>query len=156
MDLNVEEHLSAVTRTVTYTKRDDHPASVVALSRSYQTGIANLWDAVTSANRIPRWFMPVSGDLSPGGRFQLEGNAGGSIETCLRLSRLGVTWEFAGDVSWVDVSIAREGAGRTRLTVSHTALLSPFWDDFGAGAVGRRLGDGPAGACAPSHAAGRA
>ena len=136
MELNVEEQLSAVTRTVTYTERDDHPASVVTLSRSYQTGIANLWDAVTSANRIPRWFMPVSGDLSPGGRFQLEGNAGGAIETCLRRSRLGLTWEFAGDVSWVEVRFVSEGAGRARVTLSHTALLSPFWDDFGAGAVG--------------------
>ena len=136
MDLNVEEHLSAVTRTVTYTKRDDRPASVVTLSRSYLTGIGNLWDAVTSANRIPRWFMPVSGDLESGGRYQLEGNAGGTIVTCEPPSLVAVTWEFAGDVSWVEASFAREGASLTRLTLSHTALLSPHWDEFGSGAVG--------------------
>ena len=136
MDLNVQEQLSAVTRTVTYTKRDDRPASVVTLSRSYLTSLEDLWNAGTSAERIPRWFMPVSGDLRLGGRYQLEGNAGGTIVTCEPPSLVAVTWEFAGDVSWVEVSIAEEGAGRARLTLSHTALLSPHWDEFGSGAVG--------------------
>ena len=136
MDLNVEEHLTAVTRAVTYTKRDDRPAGVVTLSRSFTASAEDLWDAVTSAERIPRWFMPVSGDLRLGGRYQLEGNAGGTIVTCEPPSLVAVTWEFAGDVSWVEVSIAEEGAGRARLTLSHTALLSPHWDEFGSGAVG--------------------
>ena len=136
MDLNVQEHLTAVTRAVTYTERDGRPASVVALSRSYLTSVEDLWNAGTSAERIPRWFMPVSGDLRLGGRYQLEGNAGGTIVTCEPPSLVAVTWEFAGDVSWVEVSIAEEGAGRARLTLSHTALLSPHWDEFGSGAVG--------------------
>ena len=136
MDLNVEEQLSAVTRAVTYTERDGRPASVVTLSRSYLTSLEDLWNAGTSAERIPRWFMPVSGDLRLGGRYQLEGNAGGTIVTCEPPSLVAVTWEFAGDVSWVEVSIAEEGAGRARLTLSHTALLSPHWDEFGSGAVG--------------------
>ncbi len=135
MDLNVEEHLTAVTRAVTYTARDDRPASVVTLSRSFTASAEDLWDAVTNAERIPRWFMPVSGDLRLGGRYQLEGNAGGTVVTCEPPSLVAVTWEFAGDVSWVEVSIAEEGAGRARLTLSHTALLSPHWDEFGSGAV---------------------
>ena len=136
MDLNVEEHLTAVTRTVTYTARDDRPVSVVTLSRSFTASTEYLWDAVTNGERIPRWFMPVSGDLRLGGRYQLEGNAGGTIVTCEPSSLVAVTWEFAGDVSWVEVSIAEEGAGRARLTLSHTALLSPHWGEFGSGAVG--------------------
>ena len=31
----------------------------------------DLWEALTSAERIPRWFAPVSGDLRLGGRFQV-------------------------------------------------------------------------------------
>ena len=136
MELNVEENLSVVTRAVSYTERDGRPTSVVTLSRSYGASAEDLWDAVSKAERIPRWFMPVSGDLRLGGRFQLEGNAGGTIVTCERPSLIAVTWEFAGDVSWVEVNIAGEGAGRARVTLSHTALLSPHWDEFGAGAVG--------------------
>lgn len=45
--------------------------------------IEDLWDEVTNPDRIPHWFMPVSGDLEPGGRHQLEGNAGGVIEICI-------------------------------------------------------------------------
>ena len=41
-----------------------------------------------------------------------------------------------GIVSWVDVSISGEGAGRARLSLTHTALLSPHWDEYGPGAVG--------------------
>ena len=136
MDVNPETQLAAVTRAVSLTERDGRPARVVTLSRSFETGVADLWDAVTIGERIPRWFTPVSGDLQVGGRFQLEGNAGGTIVTCLRRSRLGVTWEFGGDVSWVDLRIAREARGVVRLTLSHTALLSPHWDEFGPGAAG--------------------
>ena len=136
MELNVEEHLSAVTRSVASTERDGRPAREITLSRSFPTSVQNLWDAVTNAARIRRWFLPVSGDLRIGGHYQLEGNAGGTIVTCLSRSRLGVTWEFGGDVSWVELRIARDGAGWARLTLSHTALLSPHWDEFGAGAAG--------------------
>src|SRR5690606_22050656 len=53
------------------------PARVARLMRSYPTTQDDLWDAITNPERIPRWFMPVSGDLRPGGHYQLEGNAGG-------------------------------------------------------------------------------
>lgn len=37
-----------------------------------------------------------------------------------------------GDISWVDVS-AESLNGAARLTLTHTALLSPHWDEYGAG-----------------------
>ena len=46
------------------------------LERTYETTIVDLWDAITSAERIPRRFLPISGDLRLGGRYQLEGHAG--------------------------------------------------------------------------------
>jgi hypothetical protein len=39
----------------------------------YPASQSDLWDAVTNADRIPRWFLPVSGDLRLGGHYQLEG-----------------------------------------------------------------------------------
>ena len=86
--------------------------------------------------RIPRWFLPVSGDLELGGRYQLEGNAGGSITACERPSHFALTWEFGGGVSWVDVRVADDGTGRARLTLAHIAHLSPHWDEYGPGAAG--------------------
>ena len=136
MDLNVEDHLGAVDRSVSYLDRDGQPASAVTLARSYETTVEDLWDAVTSSERIPRWFAPISGDLKLGGRYQLEGNAGGTITACEPPSQFAITWEFAGDTSWVDVHVAADGDGRARLTLTHTARLSPYWDQYGPGAAG--------------------
>ena len=136
MDLNVESHLNAVERTVASLEREGQAARAVTLARSYATTVEDLWDAVTSAERIARWFVPVSGDLVLGGRYQLQGNAGGTITHCERPSFVGLTWEFGGDVSWVAARLAQDGAGRARLALTHTALLSDHWAEFGPGAVG--------------------
>ena len=135
MDFDVERHLGAVERSVSSLERDGNPARAVTLSRSYATTLENLWDAVTSAARIPRWFLPISGELELGGRYQLEGNAGGVITACEPLSHFALTWEF-GDVSWVEVRFSNHGAERARMSLTHTALLSEHWDTYGPGAVG--------------------
>jgi len=109
MHFNVEENLGAVDRSVSALQRDGQPAHAVILARTYATTHEDLWDAVTSAERIPRWFLPVGGDLQLGGRYQLEGNAGGSITACERPSCFALTWEFGGDVSWVDVRVSDDG-----------------------------------------------
>ena len=136
MDFDVESHLGAVERSVSMVERDGRPASAVTLSRSCEATVDELWDAVTSGERIPRWFLPVSGDLVLGGRYQLEGNAAGMITTCERPSHFALTWEYAGDVSWVEVSVSADGAGGARVALTHTALLSPHWDEYGPGAAG--------------------
>ena len=136
MHIDFQSHLAAVHRSVSSQEGDGQPARAVTLSRSYATTVEDLWDAVTDRERIPRWFLPVSGDLKPGGRYQLEGNAGGVITVCERLSHFALTWEFAGDVSWVEVSISDAGDSRARLTLTHTALLSEHWDEYGPGATG--------------------
>ena len=136
MNFDVAEHLAAVERSVTSLERDGQPARAVTLARRYETTLDDLWDAVTNGERIPRWFLPVSGELAPGGRYQLEGNAGGVITACGRPWHLALTWEFGGEVSWVEVRFSQGGPGRARLTLTHTAHLSEHWDEYGPGAVG--------------------
>ncbi len=136
MALDVENHLNAVERSVSSPERDGQPARAVTLTRSYATSVEDLWDAVTNIERIPRWSMPVSGELKAGGRYQLEGNAGGVITACEPLSHFALTWEFGGDVSWVEARLSEDGAGNHRLTLTHTALLSEHWGEYGPGAVG--------------------
>ena len=41
--------------------------TTVTISQAYAAAIEDVWDACTSAERIPRWFLPVSGELKPGG-----------------------------------------------------------------------------------------
>lgn len=67
--------LDAVRRQVHSGERGD--AVAVRLERRYPAGAADVWDALTDPERLARWFLPVSGDLRPGGRFRTEGNADG-------------------------------------------------------------------------------
>lgn len=136
MEFDVESHLGAMKRSVAYLERDGKPASDVTLSREFAVPIEDLWDAVTNAERIPRWFAVVSGELALGGRYQIEGNASGTVTACEPLAHYALTWEFGGDVSWVAVRLVDSGSGSVQLSLTHTALLSPFWDQYGPGAVG--------------------
>ena len=136
MRFDIENHLGAVERSVSSLDRDGRPARAVTVSRTYSTTVEDLWEAVTNGERIPLWFLPVSGELEPGGHYQLEGNAGGVIAACERLSHFALTWELGDDVSWVVVRLAADGSGRARLALTHTAHLSEHWGEYGPGAVG--------------------
>jgi uncharacterized protein YndB with AHSA1/START domain len=80
-------------------------ARVVTVARSYGAPLEDVWDACTNAERIPRWLLPVSGELRLGGRYQLEGNAGGVIERCDPPRGFTATWEYGGEVSWIELRL---------------------------------------------------
>ena len=135
--IDFQAHLQAATRTVTVLEREGRPARGVTLERTYETTAEDLWDAATNPERLPRWFLPVSGDLRPGGRYQLEGNASGTITECVPPRSLAVTWEFGGEVSWVEVRITPEGDARSRLTLCHICPVDDdYWPKYGPGAAG--------------------
>lgn len=69
-------------REVREVEQEGKPARAVEGSRFYSTETDDLWDALTNAERIPRWFLPIRGDLRLGGRYHLEGNAEGTITRC--------------------------------------------------------------------------
>lgn len=111
---------------------------VVRIGKNYSYGITRIWEAITQQNQIPNWFTPISGDLSLGGNFQLEGNAKGTILVCEAPTDFKITWEFMGDVSWVTVNL-QEQNGSTLLTLSHIMNYGkedPFWAKYGPGATG--------------------
>jgi uncharacterized protein YndB with AHSA1/START domain len=135
MEIDFASVLGAVTRTVRNFEKDGKPASTVTLTRLYDTGTEDLWDALTNAKRIPRWFLPIEGDLKLGGKYQLKGNAGGTITACTPPAHFAATWEFGGNVTWIDVKVTADG-GKARLTLEHTAVIEDHWNQFGPGAVG--------------------
>jgi uncharacterized protein YndB with AHSA1/START domain len=135
MEVDVARVLGLVTRSVRNFEKDGKAASAVTLTRLYDTDVDDLWDALTSKERIPRWFLPVEGDLQLGGRYQLKGNAGGTITACTPPDHFAATWEFGGATSWIDVSLAAD-SDRARLTLEHTAIIEDHWNQFGPGAVG--------------------
>jgi uncharacterized protein YndB with AHSA1/START domain len=88
-----------VQREVRTGQRDGEATRIVVARRTYATEQADLWDAVTNPERLPRWFLPVTGELRVGGRYQLEGNAGGTVQRCDEPERFAVTWGYAEQVS---------------------------------------------------------
>ncbi|SEQ95234.1 SRPBCC family protein [Actinokineospora terrae] len=108
----------------------------VLLTRDYDAEPADVWDALTDPDRLRRWFLPITGDLRVGGRFHLEGNAGGEILHCEPPARLRVT--FGDATSLVEVRLI--AGPRTRLELEHSVpvafagsaagslFVGPGWD----------------------------
>jgi hypothetical protein len=111
--IDVDMAINAVRREVGGRVLAAGEASVVTLSRSYPAEIADVWDACTNPERIARWFLPVSGELRVGGRYQLKGNAGGTITHCDPPHGFDATWEMGDEVSWIELRLAAEGNGQT-------------------------------------------
>ena len=54
-----------------------------------------------AADRIARWFLPISGKLEVGGSYQLQGHANGTVLTSDPPKNFTATWESGGNVSWI-------------------------------------------------------
>ncbi|TDB85631.1 SRPBCC family protein [Actinomadura sp. KC216] len=134
--IDVTGQINAVRRRVGQRVLEAGTARTVTIGRTYDTDVEDLWEAVTSADRISRWFLPVSGELREGGRFELEGNASGTIERCDPPKSYSATWEYGGQVSWIEVRLTPEDGGRSRLELEHIAHVDDHWEQFGPGAVG--------------------
>ena len=135
MEIDIGKVLGPVSRTVRNFEKDGKPASTVTLTRLYATSVDDLWDALTNAQRIPRWFLPIEGDLKLGGKYQLKGNAGGTITACNPPRQFAATWEYGGGITWIEVTVAAD-RGKARMTLAHTAIIEDHWNQFGPGAVG--------------------
>ncbi|MEU7786339.1 SRPBCC family protein [Amycolatopsis sp. NPDC049159] len=133
--IEVSHQISAVRRTLGDRVLEGKQARVLTISQVYDTDVDDLWDACTNPERIPRWFLPVKGELKVGGSYQLEGNAGGTVQRCDPPKSFAATWEFGGQVSWIEVRLTAEGQG-TRFELEHVAHVDERWDEFGPGAVG--------------------
>lgn len=132
---DVTKLIDTVTREVKSSVREGKEVKAVTVSRVYDTDLDDAWDALTSAERVARWFLPIEGELRLGGRYQFKGNAGGTITHCEPPRALHVTWEFAGGMSWVEVQLAPEQNG-TRLTLTHFVPIDEHFNNYGPGAVG--------------------
>ena len=80
MKYDLASQIGAIERRVENDQHEGQPARVVVASRAYATSPEDVWDAITDPERLPRWFLPIEGDLRLGGRYQLQGNAGGEID----------------------------------------------------------------------------
>lgn len=140
--IDIVREIEAVQRQVGEGQDPAGASHAIRLRREYDAPIEDVWDAVTNPERISRWFLPISGEYRVGGRYQLEGNAGGRILACERPHRLQVTWAFGeatsdADASMLEIRLLTTGGGVTRFELEHTAVVpEEAWAAYGPGAVG--------------------
>jgi uncharacterized protein YndB with AHSA1/START domain len=140
--IDIVRQIEAVQREVGSGRIPAGEGRAIRLRRTYDAPIADVWDALTNPDRIGRWFLPISGDFRLGGRYQLEGNAGGEILVCDRPNRLRITWAYAetgnpADVSELEVRLSAASDDATVLELDHTAVVpDEMWAEYGPGAVG--------------------
>lgn len=135
-EIDVAAQLAAIHRDVHRKAAEGAPydgAEVIAvlLRREYPADPADVWDALTDPDRLRRWFLPVTGDLRPGGSFQTEGNAGGEILTCDAPRLLRVSWGDAASV--VALRLTPVDEERTAVELEHSVPAA--FAGSGAGAL---------------------
>ena len=134
-DIDVAGQLAAIHRDVQLRAAGTEAAGdevvAVLLRREYTADAADVWEALTDPARLRRWFLPVTGDLRPGGAFQTEGNAGGEILTCDAPRLLRVTWGDAASI--VALRLTAVAGDRTAVELEHSVPLA--FAGSGAGAL---------------------
>ncbi len=143
--VDVNAQIDAVTRGIETKEVDGVLSYVQTLAQAYPSPIDDVWDAVTSSERIPRWFLPISGDLRLGGNYQFEGNAGGEIRRCdpPKHGEAGytVTWGMGqGEPTILHIRLIEVDAASTRLELENVAAVASLpegvWEQFGPSATG--------------------
>jgi uncharacterized protein YndB with AHSA1/START domain len=131
--IDVVHQISAARRVVGSRVLEAGDARTVTISRTYDTTLEDLWEACTDPVRIQRWFVPVTID---GDHYQIEGNASGTIQQCDPPRGFSATWEYGGEVSWIELRLTPADGG-TRFELEHMAHADDErWAQFGPGAVG--------------------
>ncbi len=111
---------------------------VVRMEDRYDTGIGDLWSALTDPGRLARWIAEVEGDLRPGGEFRARFTSGwegtGRVEACEPPRRLLVTTRASGkrDEHVIEATLAADG-GQTILVIETRGMPLDLLADYGAG-----------------------
>ncbi|MCA0323907.1 MAG: SRPBCC domain-containing protein [Actinobacteria bacterium] len=131
--MSIADEINQVIRKIA-TSGDAHQ---VVLERSFDTEVADLWNACTSAERLSRWFEPVRGDLALGGRYALtKSGTEGDILRCEPNRHVAITWEYEGNVSRVDVDFSPAPGARSVLRLIHHCPPDDHWETYGPAATG--------------------
>lgn len=110
---------------------------VVRVEDLYDTGVDDLWSAVTEPSRLARWIADVDGDLRVGGEFRARFTstwAGvGRVDACEPPRRLLVTTWADGEDETVIEAVLEPRGDRTLLVIEERGLALRELAAHGAG-----------------------
>lgn len=97
----------------------------------YATDAADLWDAVTTRERLARWMAEYTGDLRLGGTWEVASDGEtwgrGEITACDAPRSFATTWHAVGEEP-TELTVRLEPvAGGTRLVLEHVGVQSLFY-----------------------------
>jgi uncharacterized protein YndB with AHSA1/START domain len=96
-------------------------ARVAVFHRTYDAAIEDVWDACTNPDRLRRWYVPVTGDLRLGGRFEQAMMGSGQITRC-EAPRL-LVLSLGGGADEVELRLSAADDGRTELELQHATTF---------------------------------
>ena len=115
---------------------------VVRMEDRFDTGIDDLWGALTDPDRLAHWYGEVEGELSQGGelrvRIALAGERTGQVEACEPPQRLLVTMGDPDpqpgqpEQTVIEAQLIAEGA-QTRLVWEERGMPINLLPAYGAG-----------------------
>ncbi len=111
--------------------------AVVRIEDRFDTGVDDVWSALTDPGRLARWVAEVDGDLRLGGEFSARFTSGwagrGRVEVCEPPRRLSVILSPGeADQTVIEAELTADG-GRTLLVVEERGLPLDEADAHGAG-----------------------
>ena len=118
----------------------DEGEQTVTLVRSYSATAAEVWNALTTPERIARWYGTIVGTppRAVGDEFEVEIGEGmirrALLESCAAPSGLSYTWWSGdGDPGLVTIRLDAIADDETRLTVQHDRLRPHRMTQYGGG-----------------------
>lgn len=109
----------------------------VRFTREYATDAADLWDALTTPDRLARWLAPASGEFRVGGEVLVHFDddvARFVVRECEPPTLLAVEWVHGGErSSSVSVAVEALDGERCRLVLEHDGLSAPQAPEYAAG-----------------------
>ncbi len=118
----------------------DEIQQTVTLVRSYPAAAAEVWNALTTPERIARWYGTIVGapPRAVGDEFEVEIGEGmirrALLESCAAPSGLSYTWWSGdGDPGLVTIRLDAIADDETRLTVQHDRLRPHRMTQYGGG-----------------------
>jgi uncharacterized protein YndB with AHSA1/START domain len=115
---------------------------IVRMETLLETGIDDLWGALTDPDRLAHWYGEVDGQLAPGGevrvRIALAGERAGRVDVCKPPRRLVVTMRDPDpqpgqpDQTVIDAKLVAEGH-RTRLVWEERGIPVDLLPAYGTG-----------------------